>query len=153
MRPRVNLAAVLLTLSCVARLIDTARPVIRRQDHKHVLRDHSSIGKKAVLKMPQNKIVPTTAVLLLVQDQNKAANKLTKNNDLPASKDYGDSGRPRRRKQSMEKTMMALLIAYKMKFVALIPTLVGGLILLKATALLAGFFFALFAAVLGLKVR
>lgn len=48
---------------------------------------------------------------------------------------------------------MALLMAYKLKFVALIPTLVGGLILLKATALLAGFFFALFAAVLGLKVK
>lgn len=47
--------------------------------------------------------------------------------------------------------MMALLMAYKMKFVALIPTLLGGLILLKGTTLLAGFFFALFAAVLGLK--
>ncbi|XP_076650618.1 uncharacterized protein LOC143357859 [Halictus rubicundus] len=153
MRPRVNLAAVLLALSCVARLIDTSRPVVRRQDHKNVFRDHGSVGKKAVLKAPQSKVAPTTAVLLLVQDQNKAVSHLTKNNDQPASKDYGDGGRPRRKKQSMDKTMMALLIAYKMKFVALIPTMVGGLILLKATALLAGFFFALFAAVLGLKVR
>lgn len=53
----------------------------------------------------------------------------------------------------MNKPMMALLMAYKLKFIALIPTMIGGLILLKGTTLLAGFFFALFAAVLGLKVH
>lgn len=53
----------------------------------------------------------------------------------------------------MEKTMLALLMAYKLKFVALIPTLLGGLLLLKGTTLLAGFFFSLFAAVLGLKAH
>jgi len=49
--------------------------------------------------------------------------------------------------------MLALLMAYKLKFVALIPIILGGLILLKGTTLLAGFFFALFAAVLGLKIH
>jgi len=49
--------------------------------------------------------------------------------------------------------MIALLMAYKLKFMALIPSLLGGLLLLKGTTLLAGFFFALFAAVLGLKVH
>jgi len=49
--------------------------------------------------------------------------------------------------------MIALLMAYKLKFIALIPSLLGGLLLLKGTTLLAGFFFALFAAVLGLKVH
>jgi len=44
-------------------------------------------------------------------------------------------------------------MAYKLKFVALIPAILGGLFLLKGTTLLAGFFFALFAAVLGLKVH
>lgn len=53
----------------------------------------------------------------------------------------------------MDRTMMALLMAYKLKFIALIPTMIGGMILLKGTTLLAGFFFALFAAVLGLKVH
>lgn len=49
--------------------------------------------------------------------------------------------------------MLALLMAYKLKFIALIPMILGGLILLKGTTLLAGFFFALFAAVLGLKIH
>jgi hypothetical protein len=49
--------------------------------------------------------------------------------------------------------MIALLMAYKLKFMALIPSLLGGILLLKGTTLLAGFFFALFAAVLGLKVH
>lgn len=44
-------------------------------------------------------------------------------------------------------------MAYKLKFIALIPVLLGGLILLKGTTLLAGFFFSLFAAVLGLKMH
>ncbi|KYN39954.1 hypothetical protein ALC56_05722 [Trachymyrmex septentrionalis] len=59
----------------------------------------------------------------------------------------------RRKKRKVGHTMLALLMAYKLKFVALIPIILGGLILLKGTTLLAGFFFALFAAVLGLKIH
>ncbi|XP_033341558.1 uncharacterized protein LOC117229277 [Megalopta genalis] len=156
MRSRVNVVAVLLTLSCVVRLLETSRSAVRYQEQnleKIVRKDHVSAGKKVLVKGPQNKVTPNTAVLLLVEDKNKPVKKQTKNNDLPASKDYLTGGGPRRKMQKMDRTMMALLIAYKMKFVALIPTMVGGLILLKATALLAGFFFALFAAVLGLKVH
>ena len=53
----------------------------------------------------------------------------------------------------MNQAMMALLLAYKLKFATLIPTMIGGLIILTSTTALAGFFFALFAAVLGLKTQ
>lgn len=51
----------------------------------------------------------------------------------------------------MKKYMMPLLIAYKLKFFTLIPVMIGGLVLLTGATGLAGFFFALFAAVMGLK--
>lgn len=51
----------------------------------------------------------------------------------------------------MSRVLMAMLMAYKIKFAALVPTMLGGLALLVSTTALAGFFFALFAAVLGLK--
>lgn len=54
-------------------------------------------------------------------------------------------------KKKLKRFMLPLLLAYKMKFFTLIPILVGGLILLTASTGLAGFFFALFAASLGLK--
>lgn len=47
--------------------------------------------------------------------------------------------------------MLPLLLAYKLKFFALVPILVGGLLLLTTATGLAGFFFALFAAAMGLK--
>ncbi|KAB0794511.1 hypothetical protein PPYR_11350 [Photinus pyralis] len=63
-------------------------------------------------------------------------------------------GRKRKKgkfKKKLKRFMLPLLLAYKMKFFTLIPILVGGLILLTASTGLAGFFFALFAASLGLK--
>ncbi|XP_050305011.1 uncharacterized protein LOC126742400 [Anthonomus grandis grandis] len=54
-------------------------------------------------------------------------------------------------KKKMRRYMMPLLIAYKLKFFTLIPVMIGGLILLTGATGLAGFFFALFAAVMGLK--
>ncbi|XP_044019105.1 uncharacterized protein LOC122859530 [Aphidius gifuensis] len=59
--------------------------------------------------------------------------------------------RSRRHRKNMNRALMALLMAYKLKFAALIPTLIGGLILLLSTTSFAGFFFALFAAILGLR--
>lgn len=47
--------------------------------------------------------------------------------------------------------MLPLLLAYKLKYFALVPLLVGGLVLLVGATGLAGFFFALFAAVMGLQ--
>lgn len=49
------------------------------------------------------------------------------------------------------KYMLPLLLAYKLKYFALIPVMIGGLILLVGATGLAGFFFALFAAVMGLQ--
>ncbi|XP_050357353.1 uncharacterized protein LOC126778049 [Nymphalis io] len=49
------------------------------------------------------------------------------------------------------KYMMPLLLAYKLKYFALVPVMIGGLILLVGATGLAGFFFALFAAVMGLQ--
>ncbi|XP_055299241.1 uncharacterized protein LOC129566895 [Sitodiplosis mosellana] len=54
-------------------------------------------------------------------------------------------------KKKFKKFIIPLLIAYKLKFFALIPILIGGLVLLVGSTGMAGFFFALFAAVISLK--
>ncbi|KAH8277386.1 hypothetical protein KR026_010112 [Drosophila bipectinata] len=54
-------------------------------------------------------------------------------------------------KKKLQKLFLPLLIAYKLKFLTLIPVLIGGLTLLVGTTGLAGFFFALFTAVMSLK--
>lgn len=53
-------------------------------------------------------------------------------------------------KKKFQEILLPLLLAYKLKFVALIPLLAGGLILLVGSTGLAGFFFALFTAVMSL---
>lgn len=54
-------------------------------------------------------------------------------------------------KKKYKKFILPLLIAYKLKFFALIPLMIGGLILLVGSTGMAGFFFALFTAVISLK--
>uniref|UniRef100_A0A1B0FJ18 Uncharacterized protein n=1 Tax=Glossina morsitans morsitans TaxID=37546 RepID=A0A1B0FJ18_GLOMM len=54
-------------------------------------------------------------------------------------------------KKKYRKFLFPLLLAYKLKFFTLIPVLISGLILLVASTGLAGFFFALFTAVMSLK--
>ncbi|XP_049880446.1 uncharacterized protein LOC126376940 [Pectinophora gossypiella] len=54
-------------------------------------------------------------------------------------------------KKQLTKYMLPLLLAYKLKYFALVPLLIGGLVLLVGATGLAGFFFALFAAVMGLQ--
>ena len=69
---------------------------------------------------------------------------------------FGLAGEPRGKRKKIKrlnKTLMAIAMAYTLKFMFLIPTFVGTLVLLKFTATLAGFFYALFAAVLGLDHR
>ncbi|GLV32665.1 Osiris 12 [Carabus blaptoides fortunei] len=61
----------------------------------------------------------------------------------------GKGGKHKIRKK-YRKYMLPLLIAYKLKFFTLIPVLIGGLLLLTGATGLAGFFFALFAASMGL---
>jgi hypothetical protein len=53
--------------------------------------------------------------------------------------------------KKLKKYVLPLLLAYKMKYFAMVPVLIGGLILLVGATGLAGFFFALFAAVMGLQ--
>ncbi|XP_044755526.1 uncharacterized protein LOC123314343 [Coccinella septempunctata] len=60
-------------------------------------------------------------------------------------------GKKKRLRKKLEKFLLPLLLAYKLKFFTLIPVLIGGLLLLTGATGLAGFFFALFAAVMGLK--
>ncbi|CAH2059496.1 unnamed protein product, partial [Iphiclides podalirius] len=57
----------------------------------------------------------------------------------------------KRKTKKMTKYMMPLLMAYKLKYFALVPVMIAGLILLIGATGLAGFFFALFAAVMGLQ--
>ncbi|KAG7190698.1 hypothetical protein KM043_006776 [Ampulex compressa] len=155
MTSRVNLITILLALNCAVGGLDYARVVGAEKDERMV-----SYGRK-LLKNAHNKLAPGNEMIL--RDGGKGTSKiskahgssnstaLTKNVAMP--KDHYMKGFSRRKKGQMNRTMMALLMAYKMKFIALIPTMLGGLVLLKATAILAGFFFALFAAVLGLKVQ
>ncbi|XP_026754404.2 uncharacterized protein LOC113514514 [Galleria mellonella] len=59
--------------------------------------------------------------------------------------------KPKYKKKKLKKYVLPLLLAYKMKYFALVPVMIGGLILLIGATGLAGFFFALFAAVMGLQ--
>lgn len=59
-------------------------------------------------------------------------------------------GKKKYRKR-FKKFLLPLLLAYKLKFFTLIPVFIGMLVLLTGATGLAGFFFALFAAVMGLK--
>ncbi|XP_018321590.1 uncharacterized protein LOC108734500 [Agrilus planipennis] len=79
--------------------------------------------------------------------------KLSLTEDFKSSENTDGYSRSRRKKlkKRFEKYILPLIMAYKLKFVALIPLFVGGLILLVGSTGLAGFFFALFAAALGLK--
>ncbi|KPJ03627.1 hypothetical protein RR46_04239 [Papilio xuthus] len=56
-----------------------------------------------------------------------------------------------KKSKKMTKYMMPLLLAYKLKYFALVPVMIAGLVLLVGATGLAGFFFALFAAVMGLQ--
>lgn len=53
--------------------------------------------------------------------------------------------------KKLKKYMFPLLLAYKLKFLMLIPLLLGGLVLIVGTTGFAGFFFALFAIGLSLQ--
>lgn len=54
-------------------------------------------------------------------------------------------------KKKFKKFLIPLLLAYKLKFLALIPLVIAGLVLLVGSTGMAGFFFALFTAVISIK--
>lgn len=70
--------------------------------------------------------------------------------DLSRGKGHKKKGHKLKPKK-YAKYMLPLLLAYKLKFFSLIPVMIGGLVLLVGATGLAGFFFALFAAVMGLQ--
>lgn len=70
---------------------------------------------------------------------------------LTASSAPNQGRKLKKLKKKIQKLLLPLLIAYKLKFLTLIPVLIGGLTLLVGTTGLAGFFFALFTAVMSLK--
>lgn len=74
-----------------------------------------------------------------------------RNNRLAASSPPNQGRKLKKLKKKIQKLFLPLLIAYKLKFLTLIPVLIGGLTLLVGTTGLAGFFFALFTAVMSLK--
>ncbi|XP_011646086.1 uncharacterized protein LOC105432822 [Pogonomyrmex barbatus] len=156
MLSRVNLVTILLTLNCVSRAIEHSKsPQEKQQDEERAV----TSGKK-ILRHTYDNVMSESSISLadgrnvrdnfwldihsLIDQGNHKAHSKTEAKDRDGA---------RRKKRKASRTMLALLMAYKLKFIALIPTILGGLLLLKGTTLLAGFFFALFAAVLGLKVQ
>ncbi|XP_037912439.1 uncharacterized protein LOC119652404 isoform X2 [Hermetia illucens] len=95
------------------------------------------------------------SVLLLQKLRNfviAAKNTLLEDNEPENSiSEYPRGLRDVKVKKKFKKFLLPLLIAYKLKFLTLIPVLLGGLLLLAGSTGLAGFFFALFAAVMSLK--
>ena len=74
--------------------------------------------------------------------------------DLGSIKGQEERKKNKRKKlkpKKLKKYMLPLLLAYKMKYFALVPVMIAGLVLLIGATGLAGFFFALFAAVMGLQ--
>uniref|UniRef100_A0A182NKY7 Uncharacterized protein n=1 Tax=Anopheles dirus TaxID=7168 RepID=A0A182NKY7_9DIPT len=73
--------------------------------------------------------------------------------ESPNGEEEEEEGRKKKfhLKKKYKKFLIPLLLAYKIKFLALVPAIIGGLILLVKSAGLAGFFFALFTAVVSLK--
>ncbi|XP_011880696.1 PREDICTED: uncharacterized protein LOC105569115 [Vollenhovia emeryi] len=157
MLSRVNLVAILLTLNCVSRATEHSRSALEKWQEE----ERAVTSGKKVLRHAYENVTPESPVSSV--NGRNARDKVAKTHRSIEQDIYNayskiemearDEARRKKRKATIGKTMMALLMAYKLKFVALIPTILGGLILLKGTTLLAGFFFALFAAVLGLKVH
>lgn len=71
--------------------------------------------------------------------------------EVEGRKKYKNKKYKKYKKKKYKKFLLPLLVAYKLKFFTLIPVLIGGLVLLTGATGLAGFFFALFAATMGLK--
>lgn len=152
---RANLVAVLLTLNCVSRASEHSKSTSEKWQKEE--RTVTS-GEKILRYMNDN--ITFENPISSVNGHNVKNNiaKIHRSIDedfynAHSKIEVEERDEARRKKRKVGRTMLALLMAYKLKFVALIPTILGGLILLKGTTLLAGFFFALFAAVLGLKIH
>lgn len=80
MKSRVNLVAILLTLGCVARVLEGLK-----SDEKHASEKEYPVGRK-IVKEVHNKVASQSAALLRVEDKTKIAK--SKNTGFGLSKDY-----------------------------------------------------------------
>ncbi|KAL6432052.1 hypothetical protein ACFW04_006637 [Cataglyphis niger] len=151
MLSRVNLVAILLILNCVSRAMEYSRSLQeKRQDEE----ERAVTSSRRILRYTYNNVTSESPIFSIddrVARDTLAEMKVQDVHSAPSRSEV-EARDEARRKRRMN-IMLPLLIAYKLKFISLIPTIIGGLFLLKGTTLLAGFFFALFAAVLGLKVH
>ncbi|KAL0105068.1 hypothetical protein PUN28_016600 [Cardiocondyla obscurior] len=151
MLSRVNLVAILLALNCVGRAIERSRSLEKWQAEEEVGASGNRILRYAYDNVTSGGSVSSPGGHNV---RDKVPRSIDQNiYDAYSKIELEERDEARRKKRKAGRTLLALLMAYKLKFVALIPTIFGGLLLLKGTTLLAGFFFALFAAVLGLKVH
>ncbi|XP_072760803.1 uncharacterized protein [Anoplolepis gracilipes] len=146
MLSRVNLITILLTLNCVSCTIDYSRSL---QEKRQQEEEKAVTSSRKILRY--NNV--TFENLISSTDDRIAKTHVQDVHSVQPRSGMEERGEARQRRRRYDRTIMALLMAYKLKFIALIPAILGGLFLLKGTTLLAGFFFALFAAVLGLKVH
>ncbi|CAG9794900.1 unnamed protein product [Diatraea saccharalis] len=84
-------------------------------------------------------------------EEEEALDELETEEDNKITKGFKHKTPLKPKKTKLKKYVLPLLLAYKMKYFALVPVMIGGLILLIGATGLAGFFFALFAAVMGLQ--
>lgn len=81
MKSRVNLVAILLTLSCAARVLEGLKSDEKHSSHK----EYYPVGKK-IVKEVHNKAAPQSAALLRIEDKTKILK--SKNTGFGLSKDY-----------------------------------------------------------------
>ncbi|XP_070164614.1 uncharacterized protein [Polyergus mexicanus] len=153
MLSRVNLVAILLTLNCVSRAMEHSRSL---RDKRQEAEERAVTSSRKILRYTYNNVTSESPIFSTgdgVARDTLAEMHVQDIRSVQPRSGVEARDEARRRRTGHHRTMLALLIAYKLKFIALIPAILGGLFLLKGTTLLAGFFFALFAAVLGLKVH
>lgn len=80
MKSKVNLVTILLTLSCVLRMMEAL-------NNQHANHKEYPVAKK-VIKEVHNKVAPNSAALLRGEDKTKVVKTLTRNTGLGLSKDY-----------------------------------------------------------------
>lgn len=82
MKSKVNLVTILLTLSCVLRVMEALK-----SDNQHANHKEYPVAKK-VIKEVHNKVALNSATLLRGEDKTKVVKTLTRNTGLSLSKDY-----------------------------------------------------------------
>ncbi|XP_033207710.1 uncharacterized protein LOC117167130 [Belonocnema kinseyi] len=161
MRQRVNLVVTLMAVICVTRALQ-ARPRFVAYDYDSEADEKDRPNKPPVGFVISREDNPTDSTRKQRKiSHNQRRGFLDEANDaiedaksaIRSVHSYMRQAVEPRRRHKQDTKMVALLMAYKMKLLVLVPIMIGGMILLSSTTALAGFFFALFAAVLGLNSK